>query len=88
MNEQIRVYVNDKPVTIYRGMQVKHALIACDESLYKAAKEGTVRVIDKNGFPVGLKGALHPDAKIYTMNAKTKNAAGRISTPDKKGGLS
>ena len=36
MDEQIRVFVNDSPVFIHRGMQVKHALISYDHSVYQA----------------------------------------------------
>jgi hypothetical protein len=66
MADQIVVFVNDKSVTIYRGMQVKHALIAYDQSLYEACTSGEVSVEDEHGFRVGLEGALREGAKIYT----------------------
>ena len=69
MTDQIVVFVNDKPVAIYRGMQVKHALIACDQSLYEACTRGEMSVEDEDGFRVGLEGALHDGAKIYTRKA-------------------
>jgi hypothetical protein len=65
-DEDILVHVNDKRVRLYVGMKVKHALIACDYSLYKAAKEGRVLVVDDNGFFVGLDGSLHDGARIFT----------------------
>jgi hypothetical protein len=68
--EQLSVYVNGKKVMIYRGMTVKHALIACDDSLYRAAKEGSVIVEDEHGFAVGLEGSLHEGAKLYIKKAK------------------
>jgi hypothetical protein len=71
VNETILVYVNGKRVTIYRGMQVKHALIACDQSLYEDAAEGTIAVEDENGFLIGLEGALCDGAKICTRKAGT-----------------
>ncbi len=67
MNENIGVYVNDRKITIYRGMKVKNALIAYDERLYKAALAGEVRVEDENGFAVGLEGSLADGAKIFTI---------------------
>ncbi|MGB9857041.1 MAG: hypothetical protein ACPLKX_02720 [Dictyoglomaceae bacterium] len=70
MPESIVVYVNDKPVKIYQGMQVKHALISYDYSLYKFCENGELIVLDENGFEVGLEGALHEGAKIYTKKVK------------------
>jgi len=67
MNENIDVYVNDQKIALYRGMKVKHALIAYDQSLYKAALAGEVRVEDENGFTVGLEGSLADGAKIFTI---------------------
>ena len=69
MGDQIVVFVNKKPVTIYRGMQVKHALISYDLSVYEACERGDVRVEDEHGFRVGLEGALHDGARIYTRKA-------------------
>lgn len=66
MNAPITVFVNDQPVKIYRGMQVKHALIACNEALYKAAAAGEVLVVDTHGFEVGLEGALQEGSHIFT----------------------
>lgn len=60
------MFVNGKTVSIYRGMKVKHALIALDQALYTAATEGKIRVEDENGFVLGLDGALSEGAKIFT----------------------
>lgn len=67
MNENIEVHVNGQKVSLYRGMRVKHALIAYDQSLYKAALAGEVRVEDENGFTVGLEGGLADGAKIFAI---------------------
>ena len=67
MNETIDVYVNVRKINIYRGMNVKHALIACDQSLYKAALAGEVRVEEENGFMVGLEGSLADGSRIFTV---------------------
>ena len=65
MKNTLEVFVNDRKISIYRGMQVKHALIAYDQDVYKAASEGAVRVEDGNGFAVGLEGALTEGARIF-----------------------
>lgn len=67
--ETINVYVNGRRVDIYRGMKVKHALIAYDQSLYRAALAGEVRVEDANGFSVGLEGGLSDGARLFTIAA-------------------
>lgn len=67
MNENIYVYVNGQIINLYRGMKVKHALIAYDQSLYKAALDGEVRVEDANGFTVGIEGSLTDGSKIFTI---------------------
>jgi hypothetical protein len=70
MAEKIVVFVNDKPVEIFQGMQVKHALISLDYSLYKRAIDGEITVEDSSGFQVGLEGALHNGAKIYIRESR------------------
>ncbi|MFZ0930383.1 MAG: hypothetical protein WAN11_17385 [Syntrophobacteraceae bacterium] len=67
MNENIDVYVNDRKINIYRGMKVKHALIAYDQSLYNAALAGEISVEDDNGFILGLEGSLADGARIFTV---------------------
>ncbi len=62
--ERIRVFVNDRPVTLYRGLSVKHALIAAGGALCRAALAGEVPVRDELGFTVGLEGALHDGARL------------------------
>ena len=66
IDSQITVFVNDKPVTIHRGMQVRHALISYDTSVYQACEQGDMRAEDEHGFRVGLEGALQEGSKIYT----------------------
>jgi hypothetical protein len=63
--ERIRVFVNDRPVTVYRGLLVKHALIAAGGDLCRAVLDGELPVRDGNGFTVGLEGALHDGARLY-----------------------
>lgn len=72
MEDRIVVFVNTKPVALYRGMQVKHALISYEYPVYKACERGDLTVEDEHGFPVGLEGALHDGAKIYTRKAGSR----------------
>lgn len=65
-DDKITVYVNGSEITLHRGMKVKHALIACDQSLYDAAETGDLAVRDASGFNVGLEGSLRDGARLYT----------------------
>lgn len=67
--EHLQVFVNDRPVSVYRGMKAKHALIALDSALCKAVQKGELLLQDENGFTVGLEGALHDGAKLYLKKA-------------------
>jgi hypothetical protein len=80
MAEQIIVYVNDRPVKVFRGMEVRHALISSDYAVYKAVEKGEIAVEDGNGFPLGLEGALQDGARIYTRRGEEK----RKSTKEKE----
>jgi len=72
MKDQITVYVNDRPVNIYRGMKVKHALISFDQTLYEAAEKGNIVIQDGRGFEVGLDGSLRDGSKIFTRSVKAR----------------
>lgn len=69
MEERVRVFVNGSPVSLHRGMRVRHALIASDQSLYERALGGEVRVEDGNGFPLDLEGALADGMAIVSKPA-------------------
>jgi hypothetical protein len=58
----MRVYVNDHPVELARGMTVKHAII--HSGLLKEI-EASKRVYDEWGNEMGLNGALDEGMKIY-----------------------
>ena len=64
--DRITVYVNGSAVELHRGMKVKHALIACDQSLYDAAEAGDLAVRDASGFDIGLEGSLRDGTRIFT----------------------
>ena len=56
------VYVNDKPVDIFPGMTVKHALL--NAGLLDKI-DASKRVFDEWGNEIGLDGALSEGAKIF-----------------------
>jgi len=58
----VRVYVNDHPVDLARGMTVKHALLQTE--LLKEMKTKK-KVYDQWGNEVGLDGALSEEMKLY-----------------------
>lgn len=58
----MRVYVNQEPVDLVPGMQVKHALIHADKM---AAIEAGLKVYDDWGHELGLDGALADGMKIF-----------------------
>jgi hypothetical protein len=58
----MRVYVNDKPVKLFQGMQVKHALIRAGEM---AQSTHGLKAYDAWGHELGLDGALIEGMKIY-----------------------
>jgi hypothetical protein len=68
MEERVEVVVNGSRQSLYRGMQVRHALIARDQSLYEAAVRGEVRVEDGNGFLLDLDGSITGGMTIVTKN--------------------
>ena len=70
--EQIAVFVNDLAVRVYRGMTVKHALLALDQALFRDAQKGKIVVRDEKGFTVGLEGALHHQARFYSEKVQCK----------------
>ena len=62
--ERITVYVDGRPVQLYRGMRVRHALISIESGLCAAVEEGGISVTDENGFEVGLDGALEDGSRL------------------------
>jgi hypothetical protein len=57
----MRVYVNQKPVDLAPGMQVRHALIQAGQM---AAVAAGLKVYDEWGHELGLDGALTGGMKI------------------------
>ena len=58
----MKVFVNDREVTIVPGMTVKHALTAA--RLIDEMKQGK-KVYDEIGNEIGLGGSLTEGSKIY-----------------------
>ena len=66
----MRVYVNDQPVDLFPGMQVKHALIRAGEI---ATITRGLKAYDAWGHELGLDGALLEGMKIYVrINSEGK----------------
>ncbi len=68
-SERITVHVNGVPVELFRGMRVRHALIAMDYELYRKAEQGLIGIQDENGFAVDLDGALQDGSKLILKPA-------------------
>jgi hypothetical protein len=58
----MRVYVNEKPVDLVPGMQVRHALLSAGQM---AAIARGLKVYDAWGHELGLNGALADGMKIF-----------------------
>lgn len=58
----MRLFINRKPVDIFPGMTVKHALI--NAGLLEKISAG-MKVYDAWGNEVGLDGAVYPGLKLY-----------------------
>ncbi|MGD0231040.1 MAG: hypothetical protein ABSC19_11890 [Syntrophorhabdales bacterium] len=65
MKERIPVFINGSRVEVFRGMKVRHALIAYDFAIYKECREGRAEVRDDHGFALGLDGALTEGAAMH-----------------------
>jgi hypothetical protein len=69
-DDKISVILNDKEIRLHRGMKVKHALIALDQSLLASVEAGDLEVRDADGFAVGLEGGLHDGARLFTTGPR------------------
>jgi hypothetical protein len=58
----MRVYLNDRPIDLFTGMKVRHALTAA--GLIKEVGESK-RAYDEWGNLLGLDGALSEGMRIY-----------------------
>jgi hypothetical protein len=65
LSGRITVRVNGAPVEIFRGMKVRHALIALDQELLRKAERGAIRIEDGRGYEVGLDGALQDGSELF-----------------------
>jgi len=68
MSGRIIVYVNDKKVSLYRGMRVRHALTPEQVRLIESGK---AEVRDSYGHVIGLDGALS-DGERFTFYRRNK----------------
>ena len=70
MDDRVEVVVNGIRQSLYKGMRVRHALIARDQALYEAALRGEVRIEDGNGFLLDLDGSVTGGMTILTRPAR------------------
>ncbi len=68
--DRISVFVNGVKIELYRGLQVKHALLALDYKTYEACLRGDLIVEDEHGFSVDLGGALGEGTRLFTRERK------------------
>ena len=61
-SKKIKIYVNDKPVFIFKGMKVKHVF---SYEVLQEVKKGTKIITDEEGHERGLEGSLTDGEKIY-----------------------
>jgi hypothetical protein len=62
----MRIWLNDQPIQIIRGMKIREALIQADlmQEIEKGAK-----VVDEWGNEVGLDGALEDESRYKLKSA-------------------
>ncbi|MCK4234722.1 hypothetical protein KAX75_09845 [candidate division WOR-3 bacterium] len=63
--KRIKVYLNGKPVYLFKGMKVKHILT---EEMLKDVRGGHKIVIDDDGHERGLEGSLTNGEKFFLKN--------------------
>ncbi len=68
--ETILVYVEGVEIHLFTKMEVRHALLAYSEEVYKQALKGKVKVLDNWGNEVGLFGALIEGNSYYIKENK------------------
>ena len=61
VSERITVYVDDREVSLYRGMRVRHALTL---EQVRLVESGGAEVHDSYGHVVGLDGALSDGQRL------------------------
>ena len=66
-SKKIKVYLNGKPVHIFRGMKVKHIL---NQNTLKEIRNGDKIVTDEDGHERGLEGSLTQGEKLLVRKQK------------------
>jgi hypothetical protein len=74
-SRKIKVYLNEKPVHVFRGMKVKHLLT---KDMKKAVRNGDKAIFDEEGNERGLEGSLTEGEKLYVKKQK-KIASQKLS---------
>lgn len=61
-NQQLTVYVNDRPKRLFLGLKVKHAI---GTRQARAVREHRAMVHDGDGNPLDIDGALYDGERLY-----------------------
>ncbi|RKQ88631.1 hypothetical protein [Brockia lithotrophica] len=66
----VTVYVNGSPVIVSFDAQVRHAILAYDPRLYRLVRDGKAEIVDQEGHPVDLYGAV---GEGWVFHVRLKN---------------
>jgi sulfur carrier protein ThiS len=65
----MKVMIDNQEIEIFTGAKVKNALSKYAQKEYKAVQAGEKKIVDKNGNPVDLNGALSEGSKLFVKNS-------------------
>ena len=74
-NQQLTVYVNDRPKRSFLGLKVKHAIGARQA---RAVREHRAIVRDENGNPLDIDGALYDGERLYLASMDPNTFADEV----------
>ena len=75
MSEGVRVFVNEQVVVVAPGATVREAVLAFDQALSAALREGRAYVTDGVGRPIEEGGSVEPGA-IFRVVLSARRQAG------------
>jgi len=67
-SKRIRIYLDGKGISIFKGMKVKHIL---DIETIKRVEDGDMVITDADGHERGLQGSLSEGEKLFKKEKKT-----------------
>ncbi len=62
------VTINNREIEVFAGAKVKNALSKYAQKEYRAVAAGEKKIVDKNGNPVDLDGALSEGSKLFVKD--------------------